>query len=372
MAGGGNRSRLRWNHITMGLVLAVFAVTMTGCGGSASTSKSSSSAQKGHGKSNQSSSEISSQGSTVSANAGSEATGGQLSCPPAYRLEERIPLSLSWHLEEAPPVGEPEAEADLYAHAYGFCSYDDGLDTGTTADFLLVLAGYPLAAAQQHFAIAQERERDCREPSNCEDHGGGGTANKMFEDPTSFVDLGIEQPYMSGEPYIGRFDGAAVSGGNVCEISPHYYGEAEATDQSEIEAVIEGIHELIREACGLPAEAEEGEAPEGTIEGVSSEAGTTDDEAGAEQTYMAYNIALNEGDWQTACELLSPQSLEQAKGSCSKEFEKLFGQYVGSNKQAKIEEEVRNSISIDIRDGLLFWDGREWLLNLEHSDEEAE
>lgn len=273
-------------------------------------------------------------------------------------------------MEESPPSGKPEAEVALYAHGYGFCDYGDGV--GGSAHFLLILAGYPAAAAQQHFAIIQEHERDCREPSLCDGHGGGGTANHLLEDPTSYVDWGVQAPYASGEPYLARFDAGAVNAGNVCEVSPHYYGEVDGADEAEIETVMLGIHEFIREACGLSGEAEEGEAPEGAIQGVSAKAGTTNDEAGAEETYLAYNLALNEGDWQTACELLSPQSLESAHGSCEKEFKKLFGRYVDSQSNSELEAEVRKSISIDIRDGLLFWDGHEWLLNLEHSDEEAE
>jgi hypothetical protein len=69
---------------------------------------------------------------------------------------------------------------------------------------------------------------------------------------------------------------------------------SEENTQAELEVALSELSRCIRQACGLPAEEESGsgeptpEAPEQ----VSSLAGTTDDEAGAERTGLAYDRAI--------------------------------------------------------------------------------
>lgn len=251
-----------------------------------------------------------------------------------------------------------------------FCLYDS---TDHNSFLTLVYAAYPKQEAKRHFLDQQEDERECREPSICTTEGEPG---QEFEGPHSYLAWAIDPPPPDEPPlpwsYLAGLAGAAQieSDGLLCEFPLGLPQRLGGETQAELESALPGVGRFMREACGLPAEEEagSGEPTPKAPEQVSSLAGTTDDEAGAEQTLLAYDKAIYEHDYQTACELTDRNYLETLDQPCSQLLaEQLRGFNVtamGKN-LAELEERARQFIGLDISNHSLVWDGAEWLDNPE-------
>lgn len=328
----------------------------------------------------QSGSKASEEASTVSSEGSSETSGEvtetTLTCPSAEQLQEDVPSPSNWTLyEEGKHAAEHFYQYDSHVvPAFDrLCRYDGGSETygyeENNSSLVVIFADYPPQVAKEQFAALQTRERECSPQSIC---GAGG---EVIEDPTSFVAWQVQDPYEDGEPFIAHVDAASVTEGTVCEMISRdgSSNELVAAGEEDLLPMMPGLHKFIRTVCSLPEEAEAGEEPEGSSKGLSSLAGTTDDQAGAEQTYLAYNRALDEADYETACELTIQKSLEKLPKPCPDEMAQVFhGQKFSPKEMQEVEAKVIESVPLKMSEGELLWDGSEWLVDPEASEEVIE
>jgi hypothetical protein len=93
-------------------------------------------------------------------------------------------------------------------------------------------------------------------------------------------------------------------------------------------------------------------------------AGTSNDEAGAAKTYTAYTAAIDEADYAAACELVTVSYKEELPEPCPKLLARVFkGQTASAAQIAENEQKATDEIEVEINDGEVLWDGRQWLVD---------
>lgn len=322
----------------------------------------------------QSGSKASDEGSTVNAEAGSEASASSLTCPSAEQLQENVELPITWTLQQRNKL--PDAKSyptGSIKRAYKrYCVYS-GSDHNS---FLyMVFASYPDQVAKEQFAGLQQHASYCREPSICWRTEGDAEHTHVLGGTNSFVSWHVTPPTPGGypTPYLSELEGTSTTDGVVCELPLELPQRLAAENELELETAYEGLLRFVRSACGLSEEEEEGEEASGSSEGVSSLAGTTDDQAGAEQTSIAYDKALVEKDYDTACELVVAKYLETLPEPCAKFYARVFGkEKIVTQNMAEVEAKAIEATPISMQDGDLLWDGSEWLVNPEAPEEGIE
>jgi hypothetical protein len=302
---------------------------------------------------------------------GADAAAG-MTCPGVDQLEADLAQPTSWALEERDRAGAIKfLHGQVIKHGYQrFCFYDS---SDHNSFITLVFAGYPTDEAKRQFLDQQEEARECRQPTICVEEG---RPSGMIEDPRSYLIWAIQPPLSDERPtpwsYLSELAGAAnvEREGVLCELPLDLPQRLGGRTQAETETALNGLNRFMREACALPAEEEvgSGEPTPEAPEQVSSLAGTTDDEAGAEQTAIAYDKAIWEQDYQTACELTVDHYLEHLSEPCpqamAKSFAKLDPQAMGKD-LAEVEERARQFVGLLIENHSLVWNGSEWLDNPE-------
>lgn len=161
----------------------------------------------------------------------------------------------------------------------------------------------------------------------------------------------------------------------MCLIPHELPQRLEASSEAELETEVGGLQRFLRAACGIspssaptnPLASQTSQKPSATsrAEGQGAGlAGTSDDNAGAAKTYVAYNAAIDEADYERACTLVTLKYKEGLPERCAAILAKVFkGHKASPAQRAENEKNAAVDIEIQIHRGEVLWDGQRWLVN---------
>jgi hypothetical protein len=234
----------------------------------------------------------------------------------------------------------------------------------------------------ERLAEMTQSEEACRSPSLCGDEQGHaaqyGSSNHLLKAAGSFVDWHSDPPIpgSSSQIYFVRIQAAAQKGATMCLIPHELPQRLEASSEAELEAEVGGLQRFLRAACGIspssatptnPLTSQTSQQPSATSQAEGQGAGlagTSDDNAGAAKTYVAYNAAIDEADYERACTLVTLKYKEGLPEPCAQILAKVFkGHKASPAQRAEDEKNAAANIEIQIRRGELLWDGQRWLVN---------